>query len=229
MPKLVHRAVAWVMHRFVVIAILGISCGSSFSQSLNVAPKIAKSPSDAEVLLTKTKALYDTPFRSGLLSFSCSIDFDFARYLQGNFGEAARTDSPIAQLLEPIKYRVFVDHSGATISSQTKLPEFSQLPIAAQLEESNRSLIQTELSNWVPDYGQHSTEHDQVPRIGKKLEPKAEVAIVGLCRDKSQQTESNFLICQTRFRLSKSPCLLNRQIVGSRMDRRTCGCCDQDL
>ena len=148
--ELVHRAVAWVMRHYVVIAILGISCVSSFSQSMKVAPKIAKSPSDAEVLLAKTKALYDTPFRSGLISFSCSIDFDFAKYLKSNFGEAARTDSPIAQLLEPIKYRVFVDHSGATISTQTKLPEFSQLPIAAQLEESNRSLIQTGLSNWVP-------------------------------------------------------------------------------
>ena len=138
------------MRRYIVIAILGISCVSSFSQSLKVAPKIAKSSSDAEVLLAKTKALYDTPFRSGLVSFSCSIDFDFAKHLKSNFGEAARTDSPIAQLLEPISYRVFVDRSGATISSQTKLPEFSQLPIAAQVEESNRSLMQTGLSNWVP-------------------------------------------------------------------------------
>jgi hypothetical protein len=138
------------MLRYVVIAILEISCASSYSQSLKVAPRIATSPSDAEVLLAKTKALYDTPFQSGLISFSCSIDFDFAKYLKSNFGETARADSPIAQVLEPIKYRVFVDHSGATVSTQTKLPEFGQLPIAAQLEESNRSLIQTGLSNWVP-------------------------------------------------------------------------------
>ena len=143
------------MRRYIIIAIVGTSCVSSFSQSLKVAPKIAKSPGDAEVLLAKTKALYDTPFRSGLISFSCSIDFDFAKHLKSNFGDAARTDSPIAQLLEPIKYRVFVDHSGATISTQTKLPEFSQLPVAAQLEQSNRFLIQTGLNNWVPyAYGQ---------------------------------------------------------------------------
>lgn len=148
--ELMHRAVAWGMRRYVVIAILGISCVSSFSQSLKVAPKISKSPSDAEVLLTKTKALYDTPFGSGLISFSCAIDFDFTKFLKSNYGEAARTDNPIAQLLEPIRYRVFVDHSGATISAQPKLPDFSQLPIAAQLEESNRALIQTGLNNWVP-------------------------------------------------------------------------------
>jgi hypothetical protein len=147
---MVHRAVACVMRYCVVIAVLGISCASSFSQSVKVTPKIAKSPSDAEVLLAKTKALYDTPFQLGLISFSCAIDFDFAEQLKSNFGDTARTDSPIAQLLEPIKYRVFVDHSGATVSAQPRLPDFSQLPIAAQLEESNRSLMQTGLSNWVP-------------------------------------------------------------------------------
>jgi hypothetical protein len=151
MPNWVHRTVAWVMHRYVVIAILGILCVSSFSQSLKLAPKIANSPNDAEVLLAKTKALYNTPFRSGLISFSCAIDFDFAKYLKSNFGEAARTDSPIAQLLEPIKYRVFVDHSGATISAQPKLPEFSQSPIALRsLKNRTRCLMQTGISNWVP-------------------------------------------------------------------------------
>ena len=138
------------MRCYVVIVVLAISCLSSLSQSVNVTPKIKKAPSDAEVLLAKTKALYDTPFQSGLISFSCAIDFDFAEHLKSNFGDTARTDSPIAQLLEPIKYRVFVDHSGATLTAQPKLPDFSQLPIAAQLEESNRSLMQTGLSNWVP-------------------------------------------------------------------------------
>jgi hypothetical protein len=134
------------MFRYFLIAILGISCVTSFCQS----PKFAKSPSDAEGLLAKTRALYDTPFRSGLINFSCAIDFDFAQYLKSNFGEAARTDSPIAQLVKPIRYRIFVDHSGATISAQPKLPDFSQLPLAAQLEESNRDLMQVGLNNWVP-------------------------------------------------------------------------------
>ena len=88
------------MLRYFLIAILGISCVTSFCQS----PKFAKSPSDAEGLLAKTKALYDTPFQSGLINFSCAIDFDFAQYLKSNFGETARTDSPIAQLLNPIRY-----------------------------------------------------------------------------------------------------------------------------
>ena len=134
------------MLRSFLIAGLGISCVTSFCQS----PKIAKTPSQAEGLLAKTEALYDTPFRSGLINFSCAIDFDFAQYLKSNFGEAARTDSPIAQLLKPIRYRVFVDHSGASISAQPKLPDFSQVPLAAQLEESNRNLIQIGLNNWVP-------------------------------------------------------------------------------
>jgi hypothetical protein len=138
------------MQRYIVIIAFWISLASSFSQSVIVTPKVTKSPSDAEVLLAKTTALYDTPFRSGLVSFSCAIDFDFAEHLESNFGDTARTDSPIAHLLEPIKYRVFVDHSGATISAQPRLPDFSHLPIAAKLEGSNRSLMQTGLNNWVP-------------------------------------------------------------------------------
>ena len=134
------------MLRYFLPAILGISCVTSFCQS----PKFAKSPADAEGLLAKTKALYDTPFQSGLINFSCAIDFDFAQHLKSNFGEAARTDSPIAQLLKPIRYRIFVTHSGATISAQPKLPDFSQSPLAAQLEESNRDLMQVGLNNWVP-------------------------------------------------------------------------------
>jgi hypothetical protein len=134
------------MHRYLLIAILGTSCITSFCQT----QQSTKSPGDAEGLLAKTKALYDTPFRSGLINFSCAIDFDFAQYLKSNFGEAARTDSPAALMLKPIKYRIFVDRSGASISAQPKLPDFSQLPLAAQLEESNRSLMQTGLNNWVP-------------------------------------------------------------------------------
>ncbi len=134
------------MLRFCLIAIFWISSVSSFCQS----PKFTKSPSEAEGLLAKTKALYDTPFRSGLVDFSCAVDFDLAQFLKSNYGEAARTDSPLARLLTPIRYWVFVDHSGATISAQPKLPDLSQLPLAAQLEESNRNLMQVGLNNWVP-------------------------------------------------------------------------------
>jgi hypothetical protein len=141
-----NNAITWAMLRYLLIAILGIPCGISLCQS----PTIAKSPSEAEGLLAKTKALYDTPFQSGLISFSCAIDFDFGQYLKSNFGENAQTDSPIAQLLKSIRYRIFVDRSGATISAQPKLPDFSQVPLAAQLEESNRNLMQVGLNNWVP-------------------------------------------------------------------------------
>ena len=151
MGCLAHRltvvgAVAWAMPRYFVIAILAISYVTSFCQS----PKISRSPSEAVALLAKTKALYDTPFQAGLINFDCAIDFDFEQYLKSNWGEAARTDSPLAQLLKPIRYRVFVDHSGATVSAQPKLPDFSQLPLASQLEESNRELMQLGLTNWVP-------------------------------------------------------------------------------
>jgi len=131
---------------YLLATILGLSCITSFCQST----KATKAPSDAEALLAKTKALYDTPFRSGLINFSCAVDFDFVQHLKSNFGPNVQTDSPIARLLQPIRYRVFVDHSAATVSAEPKLPDFSQLPIAGQLEESNRNLIHFSLDNWVP-------------------------------------------------------------------------------
>ena len=134
------------MRGYLITAFLGLSCLTSSCQS----PKFAKSPNDAEGLLAKTKALYDTPFQSGLINFSCAVDFDFAQFVRSNFGGSAQTESPVAQLLQPVRYRIFVDHSGATISAQPKLPDFSQVPLAAQLEKSNRFLIEAGLNNWVP-------------------------------------------------------------------------------
>ena len=83
-----------------VIALLWISCVTSFCQS----PKLLTSSSDAEGLLAKTRALYDTPFQSGLINFSCAVDFDFAQHLKSNFGETSQTNTPISQLLKPIRY-----------------------------------------------------------------------------------------------------------------------------
>jgi hypothetical protein len=42
----------------------------------------------------------------------------------------------------------------------------------------------------IPDYGKHSTEDDQVPGAGKELEPKAEVAIVGLGRNECARSSA---------------------------------------
>jgi hypothetical protein len=67
------------MPRHFLIAILAISYVTSFCQS----PKVARYPSEAVALLAKTKALYDTPFRAGLINFDCAIDFDFDQHLVG--------------------------------------------------------------------------------------------------------------------------------------------------
>lgn len=61
-----------------------------------------------------------------------------------------RRTAQFAELLKPIRYRAFVDHTGATISTQSKRPDPNQVPIAAQLEEADRNLIQMGRNNWVP-------------------------------------------------------------------------------
>lgn len=102
------------------------------------------------MLLAKTKALYDTPFRRGLISFDCAIQFDLRQHLKDNQAPASATTGPLFDLLEPIRYRAFVDVSGATVSAQPKLPDLTKVPSATVAEESNRNLMQIGLGNWVP-------------------------------------------------------------------------------
>jgi hypothetical protein len=110
----------------------------------------AQSNNADNALLQKAKALYDTPFRRGLINFDCSIEFDLKQHLKDNLAPASVLTGPLFNLLEPIRYRMFVDGSGATVSAQPKLPDLAKVPQATEAEESNRNLMQFGLSNWVP-------------------------------------------------------------------------------
>jgi hypothetical protein len=113
-------------------------------------PCFSQSNDTDQSLLEKTKALYDTPFRRGLISFDCAIQFDLKQHLKDNLAPAAAATGPLFDLIEPIRYRVFVDGSGAIVSAQPKLPDLSKVPHANDAEESNRNLMQFGLGNWVP-------------------------------------------------------------------------------
>jgi len=107
------------------------------------------SPAD-EALLAKTRALYDTPFRRGLINFDCAVGFDFEQHIKDNFAAPPPSAAPIAKLLQPIHYRVFVDQAGAVVSAQSKLPDLSGVPNADVIEDSNRQLLQAGLGTWIP-------------------------------------------------------------------------------
>lgn len=127
------------MHRAIllVLALLPISA-------------VAQGSSADQALLAKMKPLYDTPFQRGLISFDCAIEFDFSKHVKDNFGTIPATSVPMVNLLEPIRYRVFVDMSGATVSAQPKLPDLKAVAHAVEVEESNRQLMQFGLGNWIP-------------------------------------------------------------------------------
>jgi hypothetical protein len=130
------------MPRFIASLFLAIGT-TAFAQTSSV---------DAN-LLSKTRALYDAPFRRGLISFDCAITFDAKQNVINNLGSVPPGASHIVEALQPLKYRVFADLKGAVVSAQPKLPDLSGIPNAEVVEESNRNLIQFALGNWVPYAG----------------------------------------------------------------------------
>lgn len=101
-------------------------------------------------LLERMRPLYDTPFRHGLISFDCAIDFDFKQHVVANVGSVERAPESLVSALEPLRYRVFVDRTGAIVSAQPKLPDLSAIPNATVVEDSDRQLMQVGLNNWTP-------------------------------------------------------------------------------
>ncbi|HEY5331175.1 MAG TPA: hypothetical protein VIJ79_14935 [Acidobacteriaceae bacterium] len=106
-------------------------------------------PAD-QALLARTRAIYDVPFRQGLINFDCAVGFDFEQHIKDNFAATPPGAAPLIKALQPIRYRVFVDRSGAVVSAQPKLPDLSTVEHAADLEEANRNLLQAGLSTWEP-------------------------------------------------------------------------------
>jgi hypothetical protein len=110
----------------------------------------AQATASDQTLLDKARALYDTPFRRGLINFDCSVIFDFKQHVLDNFGAVPSGAASLVEKLQPLQYRVFVDITGAVVSSQQKLPDLSGIPNATTVEDSNRNLMQIALTNWVP-------------------------------------------------------------------------------
>jgi hypothetical protein len=55
-------------------------------------PAISQSPGSDDAMLTKTRGLYDAPFTRQLVSFDCSVKFDWKQHFVNTLG-AARPDS----------------------------------------------------------------------------------------------------------------------------------------
>jgi hypothetical protein len=115
-------------------------CVSLFSQTA----------SSDEVLLAKARALYDSPFLQGLVSFDCAVKFDWKQHFLEVLPSIPPNAIPTIDRLQAIEHRVFVSPSGAVISSAPKAPDLSGVPKATELEQVYDAMIPGGLNAWMP-------------------------------------------------------------------------------
>ncbi|MGB9030988.1 MAG: hypothetical protein WCC27_12780 [Acidobacteriaceae bacterium] len=128
-----------------VAAALGLLCFCTYA-----IPQAASSDSNNETLLAKTRALYDAPFTRNLVSFDCEVRFDW----KDHFLEFVKIIPPdglrMAERLQNVRHRVFVDRSGAVVSAVPKAPDFTDAPAVAKLEQVFDGMVSGGLTAWLP-------------------------------------------------------------------------------
>jgi hypothetical protein len=128
------------MRRIVLAIVLSGLCVPAVSQ---------KATSD-EALLAKTRALYDAPFTRDLVSFDCAVQFDWKKHFVELLGTIPDAASPTAERLQTIQHRVFVDRTGAVVSSNPKAPDLSGVLHGAELEQDFEAMVSNGLNAWIP-------------------------------------------------------------------------------
>ena len=115
-----------------------------------LAPAFAQTTPSDKALLAKTRALYDAPFTRNLVSFDCAVQFDWRKHFSEFLVTIPATAEPSVQRLQTIQHRVFVDRSGAVVSTTPKAPDLTGVEHAADLEQGFRAMIPAGLSAWLP-------------------------------------------------------------------------------
>jgi hypothetical protein len=105
------------MRRLLLIATTQILC----------IPALGQTGTADEALLVKTRALYDAPFSRGLVSFDCAVEFDWRKHFLDFLGTMPPAAIPIADRLQAIGHRVFVDRNGAIASAIPTTPDLKAL------------------------------------------------------------------------------------------------------
>lgn len=89
-----------------------------------------------KALLEKTRALYDSPFLQGLVSFDCAVKFNWKQHFLEVLPSIPPNAIPTIDRLQAIQHRVFVSSSGAVVSSVPKAPDLSGVPKATEWSRS---------------------------------------------------------------------------------------------
>jgi hypothetical protein len=116
----------------------------------------AQQPNSDAALLTKARALYDTPFTRGLISFECAIQFDWKQHFVDaqHFINPSQGVTPQAVLaaerLQTVAHRVFVDRSGAVVSAVPNASDLTGIAHADELERVFGVMVKGGLDTWMP-------------------------------------------------------------------------------
>lgn len=101
-------------------------------------------------MLSKARGLYDAPLTRQLVSFNCSVQFDWRRHFINTLGTIPPAALPTVNRLQLVRHRVFVDRSGAVVSETPKATDLAGTPHAADIEAAFQAIVSSGLNTWLP-------------------------------------------------------------------------------
>lgn len=113
-------------------------------------PAISQSTDSNGAMLAKARGLYDAPFTRQLVSFDCSVRFDWKEHFINTVGTVPSAALPTVNRLQSLQHRVFVDRSGAVVSEIPKATDLSSIPHASDLEAVLQAMVSSGLNAWLP-------------------------------------------------------------------------------
>jgi hypothetical protein len=111
---------------------------------------LSQSTESNDATLSKTRGLYDAPFTRQLMSFDCSVQFDWKRHFVNTLGTVPSAALPTVNRLQPLPHRVFVDRSGAVVSEIPRATDLSGTSHAPDLEAALQAMVSSGLNAWLP-------------------------------------------------------------------------------
>lgn len=113
-------------------------------------PAFSQSPDSIDAMLSKARGLYDAPFTRQLVSFDCSVQFDWKRHFINTLGAVPSAALPTVNRLQSLPHRVFVGRSGAVVSEIRTATDLSGISHAADLEAAFQAIVSSGLNAWLP-------------------------------------------------------------------------------
>lgn len=111
---------------------------------------MSQSSDSNDAMLSKTRGLYDAPFTRQLVSFDCSVQFDWKGHFINTLGTVPPAALPTVNRLQSVPHRVFVDRSGAVVSEIPRATDLSGTPHASDLEAALQAMVSAGLNAWLP-------------------------------------------------------------------------------